>query len=107
MVLYNVYILYQSSNIHINIYNIVGWFTGVACVVQPVMPILDMLYSSRLVLEQLAGRYGRMPQKWPPVVVAQLRQRHTLLEQRIQRVMCTLSSASYFVLGNLRHGAMH
>ena len=69
------------------------------------MPILDMLYSSRLVLEQLAGRYGRMPQKWPPVVVAQLRQRHTLLEQRIQRVICTLSSASYFVLGTLPHGA--
>lgn len=72
---------------------------GVACIVQPVMPILDMLYSSRLVLGGLAQRYGRVPQKWPPAVVAQLRQRHDLLVQRIQRVICSLSSASYFVLG--------
>ena len=66
---------------------------------QPVLPILDMLYSSRLVLEGLAQRYGRVPQKWPPAVVAQLRQRHELLVQRIQRVICSLSSASYFILG--------
>lgn len=70
-----------------------------ACAVQPVLPILDMLYSTRLVLEKLAVEYGKMPQKWPPAVVAQLRQRNSLLEQRIQRVVCSLSTASYFVLG--------
>ena len=67
--------------------------------VKPVLPILDMLYSTRLVLEGLAGKYGRIPQLWPPSVVAQLRQRNTLLEQRIQRVICSLSNASYFTLG--------
>lgn len=72
---------------------------GVACVVKPVLPILDMLYSTRLVLEGLAGKYGRIPQQWPPTVVAQLRQRNNLLEQRIQRVICGLSNASYFTLG--------
>lgn len=40
-----------------------------------------------------------MPHKWPPAVVAQLRQRNSLLEQRIQRVVCSLSGASYFILG--------
>lgn len=77
--------------------------TGVACVVQPVLPILDMLYSTRLVLDSLARQYGRIPQKWPPTVVAQLRQRNSLLEQRIQRVICSLSGASYFILGEPHH----
>ncbi len=80
-------------------------FAGVACVVKPVLPILDMLYSTRLVLEGLAGKYGKVPQLWPPSVVAQLRQRNTLLEQRIQRVICSLSNASYFTLGLALHQA--
>lgn len=74
---------------------------GVSCAVQPVLLILDMLYSARLVLERLARSYGRQPRHWPPAVVAQLRTRNTLLEQRIQRVICSLSGASYFVLGTL------
>ena len=66
---------------------------------QPVLPILDALYSTRAVLEKLALQHGEQPGKWPPAVVKQLRQRHNQLVSRIERHICSLANADYYPIG--------
>lgn len=66
---------------------------------QPVLPILDALYSTRAVLEKLALQHGEQPGKWPPAVVKQLRQRHNQLTARIERHICSLANAGYYPIG--------
>ncbi|KAK9919131.1 hypothetical protein WJX75_009619 [Coccomyxa subellipsoidea] len=74
-------------------------YLGLAAHVQPVLPILDALYSTRAVLEKLALQHGEQPGKWPPAVVKQLRQRHNQLVSRIERHICSLANADYYPIG--------
>ncbi|CAL8471398.1 g10940 [Coccomyxa elongata] len=74
-------------------------YLGLASHVQPVLPILDALYSTWAVLEKLAVQHGEQPGKWPPVIVKQLRQRHNQLTSRIERHICSLANAEYYPIG--------
>ena len=66
------------------------------------LPILDALYSSRAVLAALARQHGDQASSWPPHIVKQLRERHNVLVNRIERHICSLSNAEYHPIGALR-----
>lgn len=78
-----------------------SYVAGLASHLQPVLAILDALYSTRAVLEKLAQQHGDLPGKWPPGVVKQLRQRHNQLSARIERHICSLANAEYYPIGEL------
>lgn len=56
---------------------------------------MDRLYSSQMVLEKLARQHGDLPNKWPPAVAQQLRQRHNALARSIEKHVCSLSDDCY------------
>ena len=56
---------------------------------------MDRLYSSQMVLEKLARQHGDLPNKWPPAVAQQLRQRHNTLARSIEKHVCSLSNDCY------------
>ncbi len=69
--------------------------TGLAALVQPALDTMDKLYSARMVLEGLARQHGSMPNRWPPAVAQQLRQRHNTLLRAIEKHICNLSDDCY------------
>ncbi len=68
---------------------------GLTVLVRPALDILDRLYSSQMVLEKLARQHGDLPNKWPPAVAQQLRQRHNALARSIEKHVCSLSDDCY------------
>ena len=48
-----------------------------------------------MVLEKLARQHGDLPNKWPPAVAQQLRQRHNALARSIEKHVCSLSDDCY------------
>jgi hypothetical protein len=68
---------------------------GLAALVKPVLDIMDRLYSARMVLEGLARQHGDAPNRWPPAVAQQLRQRHNALARAIEKHICSLSDDCY------------
>ncbi len=56
---------------------------------------MDRMYSSQMVLEKLARQHGDLPNKWPPAVAQQLRQRHSALARSIEKHVCSLSDEFY------------
>ncbi len=56
---------------------------------------MDKLYSSQMMLEKLARQHGDLPNKWPPAVAQQLRQRHNALGRSIEKHICSLSDDCY------------
>ena len=68
---------------------------GLTALVSPALDVLDRLYSSQMVLEKLARQHGNLPNKWPPAVAQQLRQRHNALARSIEKHVCSLSDDCY------------
>ena len=52
---------------------------GVAMLVVPAVRVLDMVYATRITLEDLARRYGQQPLEWPAHVVEQLKERNAAI----------------------------
>lgn len=68
---------------------------GLTALVRPALDVMDRLYSSQMVLEKLARQHSNLPNKWPPAVAQQLRQRHNALARSIEKHVCSLSDDCY------------
>ncbi|KAK9794598.1 hypothetical protein WJX73_004152 [Symbiochloris irregularis] len=74
---------------------------GVASVIKAPLATLDAVYSTQTVLQALTAQYGKMPHKWPPSVLKQLRDRSGALFTRIERTIGSMQGATYHPLGML------
>ncbi len=73
----------------------IGQYAGLTALVRPALDVMDKLYSSQMILEKLARQHGDLPNKWPPAVAQQLRQRHNALARSIEKHICSLSDDCY------------
>ena len=67
--------------------------------VVPAVRVLDMVYATRITLEDLAARYGDHPLEWPAHVVEQLKDRNAAIHSAIETSICSMSSSLYYPLG--------
>lgn len=67
--------------------------------VAPAVRVLDMVYATRITLEDLARRYGDRPLEWPAHVVEQLKDRNTAILAAIETSICSIPSGLYYPLG--------
>jgi hypothetical protein len=72
---------------------------GVAAVVAPAVRILDMVYATRITLEDLAKRYGSKPLQWPVHVVEQLTARNTAILTAIEEQIGAMPPSLFHPLG--------
>lgn len=70
--------------------------------VVPAVRVLDMVYATRITLEDLAGRYGDQPLEWPAHVVEQLKERNAAIHAAIETSICSMSAGLYYPLGERR-----
>lgn len=71
--------------------------------VAPAVRVLDMVYATRITLEDLARRYGDRPLEWPAHVVEQLKDRNTAILAAIETSICSIPSGLYYPLGMPPH----
>lgn len=67
--------------------------------VVPAVRVLDMVYATRITLEDLGRRYGEAPLEWPAHVVEQLKDRNAAIHAAIETSICSMSAGLYYPLG--------
>eukprot|EP00887_Chlorella_sp_A99_P007321 scaffold2.g7321.t1 len=72
---------------------------GVQAATKPALALLDAVYSTQAVLEQLWQQHGDDVEGWPTEVVGSLQKRSRDLTLRAERSVCALPADRYALLG--------